>query len=89
MTVRAARNNDPPAIVAPTGLEYQITDTKLYVPIVTLSTENDKKLLGQLKSGLKRTVKWNEYRSQMNIQSKNNNLNYLIQPTFSKVKITT
>ena len=43
MTVRAAgNNNDPPAIVAPTGLEFQITDTKLYVPVVTLSTENDK-----------------------------------------------
>ena len=45
MTVRDARNsNDPPAIVAPTGLEFQITDTKLYVPVVILSTENDKKL---------------------------------------------
>ena len=44
-TVKAAgNNNDPPAIVAPTGLEFQITDTKLYVPVVTLSTENDKKL---------------------------------------------
>ena len=38
MTVRAAgNNNDPPAIVAPTGLEFQITDTKLYIPVVTLS----------------------------------------------------
>ena len=44
MTVTAAgNNNDPPAIVAPTGLEFQIKDTKLYVPVVTLSTENDKK----------------------------------------------
>ena len=42
MTVRDAGNNDDPsAIVAPTGLEFQITDTKLYVPVVTLSTEND------------------------------------------------
>ena len=47
----------------PTGLEFQITDTKLYVPIVSLSTENDKKVLEQLKSGFKRTVKWNKYRS--------------------------
>ena len=54
MTVRAAgNNNDPPAIVAPTALEFQITDTKLYVPVVTLSTEIDKKLLEQLKSGYK------------------------------------
>ena len=43
MTVRAARNNnDLPAIVAPTGLEFQITETKLHVPVVTLSKENDK-----------------------------------------------
>ena len=47
MTVRDARNsNDPPAIVAPTGLEFQITDTKLYVLVVNLSIKNDKKLLG-------------------------------------------
>ena len=72
MTVRdAGNNNNPPAIVAPTGLEFQITDTKLYVPVVTLSKENDKKLLEQLKSGFKRTVKWNKYRSQMNVQSNN------------------
>ena len=46
MTVRAAGNNDdPPAIVAPTGLEFQIKDTKLYIPVVTLSKENDIKLL--------------------------------------------
>ena len=43
MTVRAAgNNNDPQAIVAPTGLIFQITDTKLYVPVVTLSKESDK-----------------------------------------------
>ena len=64
MTVRAVRNNnDHPAIVAPTELEFQITETKLHVPVVTLSKENDKKLLGQLKSGFKRTVKWNRCRS--------------------------
>ena len=45
----------------PTGLEFQITDTKLYVPVVTLSKENDTKLLEQLKLGFKRTI--NKYRS--------------------------
>ena len=84
MTVReAGNNNDPPAIVAPTGLELQIKDTKLYVPVVTLSKENDIKLLEQLKYGFKRTVKWNKYRPQMTIQPQNNNLNYLIGPTFT------
>ena len=84
MTVRDAEGHNL-AIVAPTGLEFQITDTKLYVPVVTLSKENDIKLLEQLKSGFKRTIKWNKYRSQMTIQPQNNNLNYLIDPTFTKV----
>ena len=44
-----------------------------------------KKSLQQLKSGFKRTVKWNKYRSQMTVQSNNNNLNYLIDPAFTKV----
>ena len=57
----------------------------MYVPVVTLSKESDKKLLEQLKSGFKRTVKWNKYRSQITIQSNNNNVNYLIDPTFTKV----
>ena len=39
-----------------TELEVQITETKLYVPVATLSTENDKNLSEQLKSGFKRTV---------------------------------
>ena len=66
-------------------LEFQTKDTKLYVPVVTLSRENDKKLLEQLTSGFIRTVKWNKYRSQMTIQTQNNNLNYLIDPMFTKV----
>ena len=62
MTERDAGNdNDPPAIVAPTELEFKITDTKLYVPVVTLSKENDTKLLEQLKTGFKKTIKWNKY----------------------------
>ena len=69
----------------PTGLEFQITDTKLYIPVFTLSKENDKKLLEQLTSGFKRTVKWNKWRLQMTIQPKNNNLNYLIDTTSTKV----
>ena len=74
-----------PAIVAQSGATFKIKDTKLYVPVVTLSKENDTKLLEQLKSGFKRTIKWNKYRSQMTIQPQNNNLNYLIDPTFTNV----
>ena len=57
----------------------------MYVPVVTLSKENDTKLLEQLKSGFKRTIKWNKYRSQMTVQPQNNNLNYLIDPKFINV----
>ena len=86
MTVRdAGNNNEPPTIVARNELEFQIKDTQLYFPVVTLSKEIDKKLSEQLKSRFKRTVKWNKYRSQMNVQSNNNNLNYLIDPTFTKI----
>ena len=89
---RALRNApDPqpnPPIAAtefPTSAKFEITDCKLYVPVVTLSAENDNKLLEQLKSGFRRTIKWNKYMSQMSNQNKNNNLNYLIDPTFSNV----
>ena len=60
--------------------QFQITDTKLCVPVVTLSL-----LLQQLKSEFKRTIKWDKYRSQMTVQSNSNNLNYLIDPTFTKI----
>ena len=76
---------DNPAIVAPSGATFKINDPKLFVPVVTLSKENDTKLLEQLKSGFKRTIKWNKYRSQMTIQPQNNNLNHLIDPTFANV----
>ena len=80
----------PPAAAAnfinsPTDAKSEITDCKLYVPVVTLSAENDNKLLEQLKSGFRITIKWNKYMSQMSNQNKNNNLNYLIDPAFSDV----
>ena len=74
-----------PAVVAPTGLQFQITDTKLYVPVATLSTKDDNIFLEQLKSEFKRTIKWNKYRSEMTNQTKTNHLNHLIDPTFTKV----
>ena len=69
---------------SPRNATFQITDTKLYVPVVTLSTKNDKRLLEQLRTGFKRTIKWNKYWSEMTNQTQNNNLNYLINPTFTK-----
>ena len=55
------------------------------VPVFTLSKENDTKLFEQLKTGFKRTIKWNKCRPQMTIQPQNNNLNYLIDPTFTNI----
>ena len=69
----------------PKNAIFQITDTKLYVPAVALSKENDTKLLERLKTGFKITIKWNKYRSQITVQPQNNNLNYLIHPTFTNV----
>ena len=43
--------------------KFKITDTKLYVPVVTLSTQVNAKLLQQLKSGFRRTINWNKYQS--------------------------
>ena len=57
----------------------------MYVTVVTLSKESDIKLLDKLKSGFKKTIKWNKYKSQMTIQNNKNNLNYLIDTTFTNV----
>ena len=84
MTARRAQDGNP-AIVAPSSAIFKITDTKLCVPVVTLSKENDAKLLEQLKTGFKRTIKWNKYRSQITIQPQNNNLDCLIDPTYTNV----
>ena len=74
-----------PEINAPTNVTFEITDPKLYVPAVTLSTKDDNKLLEQLKTGFKITIKWNRYRSEMTNQTKSDNLIYIIDPAFSKV----
>ena len=85
---RDADPNADPAVAAvnnPTNSTFKITDTQLYVPVVTLSTKNDKTLLEKLTKGFKRTIKLNKYGSEMTNQTQNNNLNYLIDPTFTKV----
>ena len=70
---------------APTGATLSITDCKLYVPVVTLSKDDEIRLLTNLKSGFKREITWNKYRSQMTTDAINNNLNILIDPTFTNV----
>ena len=63
--VRAAQGDNPArlAINATTNATFNVTDTKLYVPVVTLSTKDDNTSLEQLKSEFKKTIKWNKYRS--------------------------
>ena len=70
---------------APTGATLSITDCKLYVPAATLSKDDETKLLTNLKSGFKREIIWNKYRSQMTTEAINNNLNIIIDPTFTNV----
>ena len=69
----------------PTDATRSITDCKLYVPAVTLSEDDKTKLLTNLKSVFKREIIWNKYRSQMTTEAINNNLNILIDPTFTNV----
>ena len=70
---------------APTGATLSITDCKLYVPVVPLSKDDEIKLLTNLKTGFKREIIWNKYRSQMTTEAVNINLNILIDPTFTNV----
>ena len=70
---------------SPESAAFKMKDCKLYATVVTLPAENDNKLLKQLKTGFKRTIKWNKYRSEMSNQTKSNNLNHLIDPTFTNL----
>ena len=73
------RDNDP------ADATLAIDKCKLYIPVVTLSKHDEIKLLTNLKSRFKREVIWNKYRSQMSTEAANNNLNILIDPTFTNV----
>ena len=64
---------------------FEITDTKLFVPVVTLSTQDNTELLQHLKSGFKRVVNWNKYLSKPELLAQNPNLNHLVEPMFQGV----
>ena len=64
---------------------FAITNTKLYVPVVTLSTQENTKFLQQLKSGFKRVINWNKYLSEPELLAQNPNLNHLVEPSFQGV----
>ena len=71
--------------VADQGSTFTITETNLFVPVVTLSTQDNSRLLPQLKSGFKRTISWNKYLSKPELQPQNPNLNHLIEISFQRV----
>ena len=64
---------------------FEITDTKLYVPVVTSSTQDNAKLLQQLKLGFKRVVNWKKYLSKPELLAQNANLNHLVEQSFQGV----
>ena len=64
---------------------FTITDTKLYVPVVTLSTQDNTKLLQQLKSGFKRTINRKKYQSDQKRYPQDRYLNHLVDPSFQGV----
>ena len=92
VTSKATRNiiaaqGDQPLVNVinnPTNAVFDVTNCKFYVPVVTLSAENENKLFEQLKTGFPVGIEWNKYRSQITNQYANNNLNYLLDPTFNK-----
>ena len=71
LTSKATREADPDAdppvleINNPTDAQFLITDCKLYVSVITLSSENENKLFEELKTGFKITIEWNKYRCQI------------------------
>ena len=68
-----------------TDATLTIKDCKLYIPVATLSKDDEIKVLTNLKSGFTREIIWNKYRSQMTTQAINNNVNILRDPTFTNV----
>ena len=68
-----------------TGETFQVNNAKLYVPVVPWSINDNIKLLKNIKQEFKGTISWNKYRSEITTQTKSNNLDYLIDPTFGNI----
>ena len=87
--IPANPNTNPPVQEVPAiqtaGATFQIKNLKPYVPGVLLSIDDNIKFLENTKQVFKITTSWTEYRSERTTQSKNNNLDYLIDPTFSNI----
>ena len=61
---------------------FAITGANLYVPVVTLSTQDNAKSLTQLKLGFKMAISWNKYLSKPELSPQNSNLNHIVEPRF-------
>ena len=72
--------NQIPTFTIPT-----FTETNAYVPVITLSIQDNAKLLPQLKSDFKRTLNWNKYMAKPELLRRNPNLNHLVEPSFQAV----
>ena len=68
-----------------TGVNFMITSTKRYVPVVTLFINDNIKFLENIKQRFKRAISWDKYRSEITTQPRNNNLDYLIDPKFRNI----
>ena len=62
-----------------------MTETRIYIPVITLSTQDNAKLLPQLKSSFKRTINWNKHLSKPELLARNTNLNHLVEPSFQGI----
>ena len=65
--------------------KFKITDTKIYVPVVMISIQDNAKLLQKLKPGFKRKINWNKYQTKVSTEWVNQYLDFLIDPRFQGV----
>ena len=88
-TLRAVDPNANPVVyelvTATTGVIFQVNNAKLYVPVFTLSVNDNINFFGNIKQGFKRKISWNKYRSEITTQPKDSNLDYLIDLTFRNI----
>ena len=71
--------------IANQNATFAKTNTRLYAPVVTLSTQENAKLLQQIKPGFKRVINWNKYLSKPELLAQNPDLNHLVEPSFQGV----
>ena len=66
------------------NVDFELKDAKQYVPVITLSIQDNTKLLEELKSGLSRTINWKKYQSNPKAYKRKRYLNHLVDPSFQE-----